>query len=87
MKRASVLILFMLFMSLTGCNALSRKFGGSTDSKLPCGRKLVNVTWKESSLWVVSRPMRAGEEPESYTFQEDSNLGVLEGSVTISECK
>ena len=29
--------------------------------------------------------MRNDEYPETYTFQEDSNIGVLEGTVTINE--
>lgn len=45
------------------------------------------VTWKEHSLWILTRDMRTDEKPEKYTFQEDSNFGVLEGTVKIIESK
>lgn len=38
---------------------------------LPAGRKLVSVAWlcyQACEPWVVTRPMRAGETVESYSF-------------------
>lgn len=42
-----------------------------SEVQLPAGRKLVNVSWlcyQACEPWVVTRPMRAGEAAESYTF-------------------
>lgn len=73
--------------SLTGCNWTAKHIGGEANIELPAGQKLVEATWKGDSLWCLTRPMREGEEPETWTLQEDSNYGVLEGTVTIKESK
>jgi len=77
----------VMLSGLTGCQYGAKKLGGSYDVELPKGEKLVNVTWKDTSLWYMTRPMKKGEEAETYKFQEDSNFGVLEGTVTIIESK
>lgn len=65
-------------------NILARKcFCGSVI--LPKGMKLVNVTYKEDSMWLLYRPMRADETEETYTFTEDSRWGLFEGRVEIKE--
>jgi hypothetical protein len=70
-----------------GCteNARSRNFGGESTIDVPCGQKVFNITWKEANLWYAIRPMRNDEKPEIYTFKEDSNMGILEGTVTFKE--
>ncbi|UGO51021.1 signal peptide-containing lipoprotein [Bacillus phage vB_BanS_Nate] len=72
---------------LTGCQMATRKMGGSYDVNLPKGEKLVNVTWKESSLWYMTRPMTPEDKVETYKFKEDSTFGVMEGTVTIKESR
>ena len=54
---------------------------------LPENTKLEMITWKEDSLWYCTRPMRENEEAEIHTFQESSEFGVFEGTVTIIETK
>lgn len=39
----------------------------------------------DDSLWYLTRPMRDDEEPETHTFQQSSEFGVFEGTVTIIE--
>lgn len=68
-------------------NLLARKIGLGGHVTLPYNQKLITVTYKENSMWLLYRPMRKGEEAETYTFQEDSMLGLLEGTVTIEERK
>ena len=34
-------------------------------------------------MWYLTRPMRDDEEPETHTFQQSSEFGVFEGTVTI----
>lgn len=79
--------LALLAFSTGGCNSCTRQFGGSSKLDLPCGSKLVNITWKDSSLWYVTRPMRASDIPQIYTFQEDSQFGAMEGTVIVTECQ
>ena len=60
--------------------------GGSMMLELPAGVKLEEITWKDDSLWYLTRPMREGEEPETHTFQQSSEFGVF-GTVTVVETK
>lgn len=80
------LMIVALLLSTAGCSQwTSRNLGGDYTHELPKGEKLVNVTWKEDSLWYLTRPMDEGEEVETYKFQADSVFGVFEGTVTIVE--
>ena len=88
MKRILILLLSLLMIfSFTGCHATTRSFGGEMTLELPKGEKLELITWKEDSLWYLTRPMREGEEPETYLYRESAEFGILEGTVTIIETK
>lgn len=81
------LIAIIAIMAFAGCHTATKSFGGSMTVELEPGQKLEEITWKEDDLWILTRPFREGEEPETHTFQEDSEWGVLEGTVTIVERK
>jgi hypothetical protein len=51
------------------------------------GQKLVDVTWKESNLWYMTKPMSETDVAERYTFRENSNWGLVEGKVIFVETK
>lgn len=68
--------------SLTSCNSITRKWGGTTNIELGPNEKLINVTWKEADLWVL---VQDTTKPKTYKFKEYSNFGVLEGEVIINE--
>lgn len=88
MKRiVKSIIVVIICMIIVGCNPIARKMGGNMIIDLKPGEKLVNTTWKGSSLWILTRPMKANDIPETYKFREDSTFGVLEGIVTIIEHK
>jgi hypothetical protein len=88
MKRIALYGLLLATVMSAGCQqACARQFGGTTTVNLPAGRKLVNATWKESNIWYLHRPMRAGEQPEDTTFSESSETGMLQGSVTFKETR
>ena len=55
--------------------------------ELPKGQKLEEITWKDADLWYLTRPMREDENAEIHTFQESTEFGVFEGTVTIIETK
>lgn len=82
-------ILVLLGTIVISCTEQSRarSFGGSSTVNLPKGIKLINVTWKENSLWYLGRKMRDDEKPETYQLQEDSSLGLIQGTVTLNESK
>lgn len=68
-------------------NVIAKKLGTNGVMNLPPNHKLVLVTWKEDSMWVLYRPMRKDEVPEEYIYQEDSRFGVIEGTVKIKESR
>lgn len=81
------ILLIIVTIILSSCTAQERakSWGGEAEVNLPKGQKLVSVTWKETELWYLTRPAKEGEKPEVFTFQEDSNFGLLEGKVTFKE--
>lgn len=60
-------------------------FGGTQTVNLPTKTKLVNVTWKEAGMWILTRPMRENETAETLTFSEKSSFGIMEGTVIFKE--
>ena len=86
MKKLSIIIAASVLF-LGGCtqNQRARSFGGTATIELDRGRKLVNVTFKQDSLWVLTREAKQGESPEIYIFKEDSSFGLMEGKVIIKE--
>lgn len=87
-KYISVTFLIVLIMCSTiGCQAITKSFGGTTTLKLKPNEKLEEITWKDNSLWYLTRPMRDNEEPEVHIFKESDNLGILEGTVKVIESR
>lgn len=68
-------------------SVIAKKVGGSATIILPDNQKLQLVTWKNDDMWVLYRPMRADEQAETYTYQEDSKFGLMEAKITIREVK
>jgi hypothetical protein len=87
--KKSFICLGLLALTLTACTENSRvkNWGGQGTIPLPKGRKLINVTWKESQIWYLTRPMNSTDSVETYKFQEESSWGVVEGTYTITESK
>ena len=82
-------LLFLAIFGLIACtqNDRAKNWGGKAEITLPKGQKLINVTWKEANLWYLTRPMTAQDSAVTYTFQEESNFGVMEGTYVIHERK
>jgi hypothetical protein len=90
MKKKRILLFgvlsVLLFVSCTQ-NSRARNFGGTANIELPKGEKLVTVTWKGEEIWYLTRPMSDNDVAETYTFNESSSWGIMEGKVIISEKK
>ena len=84
---ALVLIGVISLSTLTGCQSTTKNFGGSMTLKLEPNQKLEEITWKDDSLWYLTRPMTEDDVAETHTFQQSSEWGVFEGTVTIVETK
>jgi hypothetical protein len=84
-----LVILAAILFSFTACTENSRvkNFGGEGTINLPKGRKLVNVTWKETQIWYLTRPMDSSDVAQTYQFHEESSYGVMEGTYNIIESK
>lgn len=66
---------------------MTKDMGGSTTIELEPNTKLEEITWKDNSLWYLTRPMTDDDVAETHTFRESSEYGVFEGTVTIIEKK
>ena len=89
-KKIFICVLFVVLMvSLTACtsNTATRYYGGTTTVNLDPNTKFVDITWKESSLWILTKPMLEDDIAETYRFEEDSMYGIFEGTVIIKETK
>jgi len=70
-----------------GCteNQRARQFGGTGHVEVKPGHKIVGATWKNTDLWVLTRPVRPGEEPETLSLREFSSWGAIEGEMLLRE--
>jgi hypothetical protein len=87
MKKVFLAILMGVMVTSCTENERVKQWGGEGNIKLPKGRKLVNVTWKETQVWYLTRPMNSNDVAETYQFQEESSWGVMEGTYNIVETK
>ena len=86
MKRT--ILVLALIATLTSCqNIMARHYGGTETIDLPVGEKLVNVTWEGQDLWYLTRPMGNNDSAVTYQLHEQSNYGVLQGTITLKETK
>lgn len=84
---AILIVIIICLCCMTGCQGCTRSYGGSMTLELPPNTKLEVITWKDDSLWYCTRPMRKDEQAEIHTYQQSSEFGVFEGTVTIIESK
>lgn len=64
-----------------------KNFGGEMTYDLDVNQKLIEVTWKDNDLWILTKDMSNNDVAESYTFKESSSTGVFEGTIYINEHK
>ena len=80
--------LMVAALLLTSCeNFTTRNFGGSQTIELEKGQRLVEITFKDNDLWILTEPMDSDYLPKTKTFYEDSNLGMMQGKIIIVESK
>jgi hypothetical protein len=82
-KLIAAIVAVVGLVGLTGCDQyVTKRFGGTTELKIPEGSRLVSVTWKLDNIWYLVY----FEETNTCYFNESTNMGVLEGSVVIKNC-
>ena len=83
----TLLVVVMAVTMLTGCQYATKALGGTTEIHLEPNTKLELITWKDDSLWYLTRPMREDDIAETHTYRQQSEFGVFQGTVTIVETK
>lgn len=87
-KILAVVLGLILCSGISGCQTITRRYGGTTELDLEPGLKLEEITWKDDdSLWYLTRPMTDEDIAETHTFKESSLFGICEGTVIIREHK
>ncbi len=87
--KIKLILAVIVTITMIACtsNSRAKKFGGKVTIDLPVNQKLVNITWKESNMWYLTKPMTITDSAETYTFREESNMGIWEGTIIIKESK
>ena len=82
----AAIVAAMIVACLCSCkNLMTRNFGAYQEIKLEKGQRLVEITFKDNDLWILTEPMDSDYVPKTKTFYEDSNFGMMEGKITIVE--
>ena len=85
MKKLLIMISAIALLSCTE-NARVKNFGGTGTIEIPSNEKFVNVTWKNTELWVVTKERSKNDTSIStYYFKEKSSFGVIQGTYIIKE--
>lgn len=85
--RKGLVVLLVIVVALVGCGKFAKTFGGTITVHVEKGQKVLNASWKDSNLWVLTRPMKSDEVAEKYSYREFSNLGIIQGEVVLVESK
>jgi len=86
LKLFLLLSLVGVLFTLTSCkNFRAKNWGGNVTYKLNVGEKLLNVSWKDEDLWVLTRKRLPNEKCDTLIYREESNKSIREGSVTFIE--
>lgn len=73
-----LLLITTLFTSCTK-NERVKYFGGKDELKLKDNEILINITWKDSDMWVLTIDTTTNIK----YFRESSSWGVFEGEIII----
>lgn len=91
LRREAMKRIIALFVTalLTACTeqTMTRNFGGNQEIELGKGQRLVELTWKDNNLWILTEPMDSDYVPKTKTFYEISEWGAWEGFIAIIESK
>ena len=81
MKRLFALLLLAVLFITIGCTPQSRarNFGGTENVQLKPNEVMINVTWKDDNLWILTKDTLTGVQ----YFRESSSWGVWEGEIII----
>lgn len=85
-KVLTIICAAVIALSITGCQqGMTKSLGGNMVLNLEPNTKLEEITWKDDNLWYLTKPMLEDDFAETHTFQQKSEFGIFEGTVTIIE--
>lgn len=81
MKKLIGLLLLTILILGSGCteNSRARQFGGKQEIQTKPNEVLINITWKDNDMWVLTKDTLTGIQ----YFRESSSWGVWEGEIVI----
>ena len=79
MKKFIFIAIATLGMASCTDNERAKHWGGTEEIKLNANEIVLNVTWKESEMWICTKDTVTGV---TY-FREKSNWGVMAGTVIL----
>jgi len=81
MKYINIFLILLSILFIYSCtdNERARNWGGTEEVKLKKNHTLITVTWKETSLWILTKDTITGIN----YFQEKSPYGIKEGTIII----
>ena len=79
MKKLFVLLVGATLFTACSDNVRARHFGGTEKVQLKPNEVVLNVTWKETEMWICTKDTITGV---TY-FREKSSWGVMEGTVIL----
>ena len=79
MKKLSVLLSAVAVFTSCTENQRAKQWGGTEEISLNKNEIVLNVTWKETEMWICTKDTTTGI---TY-FREKSNWGMMEGTVIL----
>jgi len=85
----TILVIALALGIFTSCtdNQMARAWGGKQTITIEKGQKVVQASWKDGDLWILTRPMTESDVAETWTYSEKSNMGIMEGQIKFVESK
>lgn len=83
MKQTAVIGIIVL---MSGCTKqeMAKEWGGKTEIRLDVGQRIINVTWKDTDMWILLKENQT-TPASTYLFKESSTYGIMNGEVRIVE--
>jgi hypothetical protein len=79
----ALFVITLLALSSCTDNMRARQWGGKENIVLKPNEKLINITWKDNDMWVLT------EDTLTHVnyFRESSSFGVFNGEITIKKAR
>lgn len=82
MKKYLLLVALAISSVFSSCtdNQMARNYGGTEEVTLQDNHELLNVTWKQDDMWIITKDTTTN----ICYAQEKSSWGLLEGTIVLN---